>query len=319
MTKRRLNLRQRQRIKDNQELCLEPNASAASEGGLVLCAYGSRAEIETIAGRRIECVIRPNLPQIVAGDSVIWQISHEGGVIVSTHPRASVLERLDSQGNPKPLAANLSQLMIVMAAEPVISWTLIDSYLVTAEKLHLPVCMVLNKIDLPSQSSLDILNTYYAPLGYPVVGITKTDLVSYRPLEALLQDQVSIFIGQSGVGKSSLIKALLPDVSNIQTSPISETSGLGRHTTSHTRYYHLPQGGAILDSPGVRSFTPAFLGKNSLIFGYREFLPFLNHCKFRNCDHIQNLGCAIVQAVKQEKISAFRYDNFAKLILSWGK
>ncbi|MCX7116245.1 MAG: ribosome small subunit-dependent GTPase A [Gammaproteobacteria bacterium] len=317
MSKRKLSLQQRTRVQKIQSDWLEPPLSAEdTQTGLVLCSYGKRAEIETPKGHIIRCMIRPNLPRIVAGDQVIWSPSTERtGVIVSHHPRESVLERLDKNGQAKPLAANVTQLIIVVAIMPPMNWTLLDNYLITADYLNLNACLILNKADLPSEPIQSMLTTHYLPLGYPLLYTTKQDPASFTALETQLKDQTSIFVGQSGVGKSSIIAALLPHVDNIQTSPLSLGSGLGKHTTSYARYYHLPHGGALIDSPGVRSFTPPFLDPTRIAYGYREFRPFLGQCQFRNCDHLQTGGgCAIIHAVETQQISAFRYQQFTKLV-----
>lgn len=313
MSKRKLNLQQQKRIQHQHSQWLVSD-DEQTRTGLVICSFGKRAELETPEGERMICMIRPNLPTLVAGDRVIWKTSHQAGVILSHFTRETVLERQDKQGKSKPLAANLTQLIIVLAPQPAPTWSLIDSYLMVAEHMGLKACLVLNKVDLPSQENKEILETHYAPLGYPIVYSTVYDSSSLQALQANLQHQVSIFIGQSGVGKSSLITALLPANVAIETAPLSNVHGLGKHTTTHTRYYHLPEGGDLMDSPGVRAFTPPFFDAQHLVSGYREFRPFLGQCQFRNCDHRQTPGCAIIAAVNQQKISAFRYQNFLNLL-----
>lgn len=317
MAKRKLNLRQQTRIARAQNQFLE-NSSLDTHNGLVICRHGKRALIETVEGQLIDCLIRPNLPTLVAGDKVVWQLLSEtnAGIIVSCHPRETVLSRLDKHGLSKPLAANLTQLIIVMAPEPAITWSLIDSYLITAELLKLKACLVLNKTDLDSAEAKTIMTTHYASLGYPVFYTTRQQPECMQALEESLATEVSIFVGQSGVGKSSLIAELLPHFADqIQTSPLSNQQ-YGQHTTSYARYYHLPNGGAIIDSPGVRSFQPPHLSVNLIIAGYRELKPFLGQCRFRNCSHWDTPGCALTQALADKHISEFRYNHFMKMLRS---
>jgi ribosome biogenesis GTPase / thiamine phosphate phosphatase len=314
MTKRKLNLRQQTRIAQAQDQLLEH--SADTQTGLVICRHGKRALIETTEGQLIDCLIRPNVPMLVAGDKIAWQALNEmdAGIIVSCYPRETVLSRLDKHSLAKPLAANLTQLIIVFAPQPAITWSLIDSYLVTAELLNLQACLVLNKTDLLSDESRAILDTHYVSLGYPVFYTSRQQPESYVALEKHLATQVSIFVGQSGVGKSSLIATFLPHVADeIQTSPLSNQQ-FGQHTTSYSRYYHLPHGGAIIDSPGVRSFQPPHLSTNLIIAGYRELKPLLGKCHFRNCSHCNTPGCALTQALENKQITEFRYNNFMKML-----
>lgn len=316
MSRRKLNLQQKKRIEKNQAEWRDEFISENTQTGLVLCSYGKRAEIQTQTNTLIECKIRPNLPLVVAGDRVIWQTAdNQSGVILSVCPRNTLLDRKDKYGKIKPLAANVSQLMIVIAPVPITTWSLLDTYLITAEMLKLKVVLILNKMDLPeAQNTAQILQTHYQGLGYDILPLCKDDPKSVTLLTSRLQNEASIFVGQSGVGKSSLIKSQLPHIDSILTGELSSLHQLGKHTTSHTRYYPLPQGGGLIDSPGVRAFLPPFLDAAHITLGYREFQPYLGRCQFRNCPHINTPGCAITQALLENHISDFRYQQFVKLI-----
>jgi ribosome biogenesis GTPase len=315
MSKRKLNLRQRKRITEAQDQ-FQQNETTETQTGLVICRHGKRAQIETRARQRIDCYIRPNLPTLVAGDNIAWQpmLEQHAGIIVSCYPRATVLERLDKRGLAKPLAANLTQLMIVLAPKPAITWSLIDSYLITAASQNFQACLILNKTDLPSKEERTILDSYYKPLGYPIFYTNQQDPSSYAQLATQLATQTSIFVGQSGVGKSSLIATFLPHLADeIETASLSNDTH-GQHTTSNPRYYHLPAGGAIIDSPGVRSFQPAQCSKSMIIDGYIELRPFKGQCQFRNCSHFDTPGCAFTHALAINAISSFRYEQFMKML-----
>lgn len=315
MSKRRITKQQSKRIASKQNAYhLEKPDQSLLLDGLVISRYSKHAEIEDAAGLRVHCSIRPNIDSLVAGDRVIWQGEGEGqGVVLSRYPRQSVLSKQNSRGQEKPIAANITQVIIVVAPKPEISWPLLDSYLIMTTALHLKPVILLNKIDLPSDAIKERLIHDYQPLGYPLLFVSKEQTDSYQQLDNILNEEVSVFVGQSGVGKSSLIAAVLPHETGIETQEISENAQLGKHTTSNSRYYHLTCGGALIDSPGVREFNLDHLDAMTILQGYPEFKPFLSNCKFRNCNHIDDLGCGIVTGVQEGKLSALRYENFVKL------
>ncbi|OGV26495.1 MAG: ribosome small subunit-dependent GTPase A [Legionellales bacterium RIFCSPHIGHO2_12_FULL_37_14] len=311
MGKRKLNIQQKRRITKAQQNHLSVNAQT----GLVLCSFGKQAEVEASAGKVITCMIRPNLPTLVAGDKVVWQsVGEESkGVIESIAPRNTVLTRqLKKTGLNKPLAANLSQLVVVIAEEPKVDWTLLDTYLVTAEFLHLNIIIVLNKLDLGPIDIKACLETNYKPLGYQIFYTTNQDNSSFMPLTKQLADNISVVVGQSGVGKSSLISKLIREMP-IKTLALSKNKQ-GQHTTTKARFYHLEKGGGIIDSPGVRGFYPANLTPEIILRGYRELHPFIGKCKFRNCQHNNTQGCAIENALETGHIALFRYLNLIRLL-----
>ncbi|MCL9685790.1 small ribosomal subunit biogenesis GTPase RsgA [Legionella maioricensis] len=322
MSKRRINKQQLTRIEKNQQTYQEnkENNHEALADGLVITRFSRHVEVEDNQGKRIRCTIRPNLDTLVAGDRVIWQIEGDKqGVVVSLYPRGSILARPTGTGLKKPVAANITQMIIVIAPKPEISWSLLDSYLVMAETLQLHVIILLNKTDLPCEELKAQLITDYQSLNYPVIMVSKNIPLSFQPLKLALNHQISVFVGQSGVGKSSVIAEILPHEENIATQDISTGSELGRHTTSNSRYYHLPSGGALIDSPGVREFSLWDIDATAIAQGYTEFKPYLYQCKFRNCPHINTPHCAIINAVNQGRISMRRYDNFIKLCGQFGK
>ena len=316
MSKRRINKQQSSRIEKNQRAYQETKdvGLGGLADGLVITRFSRQVEIEDEQGKRIRCSIRPHLDTLVAGDRIIWQT--EGlsqGVVVSLYPRASMLARPTTAGLKKPVAANITQLVIVIAAKPVLSWPLLDSYLIMAETLKLHAIILLNKTDIPCETLKEDLLTNYQPLGYPVLFINNADPQADLELKHLLNNQVSVFVGQSGVGKSTIISRLLPHETNIATQEISEISELGRHTTSNSYYYHIPSGGALIDSPGVREFHLWEMDAMSIAKGYLEFQPYTILCKYRNCLHINTPECGLIEALNKDLISARRYDNYIKL------
>lgn len=288
--------------------------------GLVITRFSKHVVVEDNQGKQIRCSIRPNLETIVAGDRVIWQAEGVNqGVVVSLYPRSSVLAKPTSSGLIKPVAANITQLIVVIAPKPEISWPLLDSYLVIAETLHLQAIILLNKTDLPCESLKEQLLLDYGNLNYPILLTNKHAPEALEQLKHRLNHQISVFVGQSGVGKSSLISSILPHEQNISINEISEISELGRHTTSNSRYYHLPSGGALIDSPGVREFSLWHIDTAEIVRGYPEFRPYLPQCKFRNCPHKDTPHCAIIKAKNDGLISEKRYENFIRLCAQYTK
>lgn len=317
MKNRRISKQQQNRIEKKQESLRQKeifhNDSLCT--GLVIMRHSKHAYIENEKGNIINCSIRPNIDSVVAGDRVIWQDEgYDHGVIVSREPRKSILGRPDDNGTIKPIAANITQILIIIAPFPSISWSLLDSYLVMAEFLHIPPYIILNKTDLESSDIQTELLKTYEPLGYPIL-FTNQQITDDKNLKKILHNQTSVLVGQSGVGKSSLIAKILPsEVNNIRTGDLSNANQTGCHTTSNSRLYHLTFGGAIIDSPGIRELSLWNMPNHQIASGYREFKSYISHCKFRNCTHNDTPGCAIINAVKNKIINLNRYQNYIKML-----
>jgi ribosome biogenesis GTPase len=327
MAKRRLTNQQRNRIQAIQEKrrrrldqrahqALSIAAEQPAQQGLVIIRHGATLGIDDGSGRIYRCQTRQNIGHPVCGDRVIWQqVDEHTGVVTALQPRESVLSRPDYSGRHKPLAANISQLVIVLAPKPEPSGYLLDQYLVTAETIKIPPLIAINKIDLLSAvSDSEFISRFaiYAEIGYPIIHISAKQEHGLDTLIDHLKDQTSILLGQSGVGKSSLINALLPQ-HDIETGRLSAATGLGRHTTSAATCYKLPQGGKLIDSPGVRSFRLTDLSRQELEQGFAEFRPYIGQCRFHNCTHGHEPECAIQSAVARGEISRLRLENFLRL------
>jgi ribosome biogenesis GTPase len=324
MPRRKLSNRQRKHIKAIQERRrqrLDDRASQVAEqavgdeprSGVVITRHGQNLMIEDKAGQLWHCLSRQNIGDPVCGDQVVWQpASEKQGVITALQPRSSALIRPTYSGEARALAANITQLVIVLAPEPPPSQYLVDQYLVASENINTQALITLNKKDLLSSRGADLFSQdfqHYARIGYPVILISAKNDHGLDPLYRHLQGETSILVGQSGVGKSSLANALLPDL-DIQVGRLSEASGLGRHTTSTTTLYNLPHGGHLIDSPGVRSFRLGAMEQQQLEQGFREFRPILGHCRFSNCSHTHEPGCALLEAVASGAIDPRRMANF---------
>jgi len=327
MAKQRLNQRQQARIQNIQEKRRKRVAEKAekelehTEGepqkGVVITRHGQNLVVTDKDGKLHHCLWRRNVGHIVCGDNVVWQSTgHEQGVVIALLDRQSVLARPDYSGREKPLAANITKLVIVLAPLPEPSEYLLDQYLVTAETIGVEAVIAFNKIDLLDEAATRALNqrfNHYEQIGYPLIQISAKFEHGLAPLIQHLRGETSILVGQSGVGKSSLINALLPD-QDIQVGRLSKASGLGRHTTSATTYYDLPEGGHLIDSPGVRSFRLVELSRAQLERGFKEFRDFIGHCRFSDCRHLEEPECALRHAVKEGQINPQRLKNFLHLV-----
>jgi ribosome biogenesis GTPase len=325
MSKRKLSNRQHERVHLIQKKRLDraqafddlnENHLGPEQEGLVIARHGPTVNIEDLNQQIFFCHLRQNLEDLVPGDKVIWrQSSEQIGVVVALVPRKTLLYKPDHQGNPKPIAANVSKMVIVFAPEPEPHIDLINKYLVASELLQIPALIVLNKADLinHAEEMLQTWLTIFKGLNYPVLETSTLEPKTLKPLSQYLADEVSIFLGQSGVGKSSLINNLLPDM-DIKVGELSQKSKLGKHTTTMTRLYHLPSGGDLIDSPGVRNFTLWEITPQDLIQGFVECKPFLNQCKFSNCRHLKEPGCKIKEAVAQGQISKLRFASLQHLL-----
>lgn len=334
MAKQKLSKGQVRRVQANQQRKLrkenrsEPEDSLFGEAqeGQVISRFGQHADIEAADGSVQRCNLRRTIKSLVTGDRVVWraalQNNEEGrvnGIVEAVHERESVLTRPDFYDGIKPIAANINQIVIVSAILPELSLNIIDRYLVACETLGVEPLIVLNKIDLLNDESRDQVNdlmNIYRNIGYRVLEVSGYTNEGIDALTAALAGRISIFAGQSGVGKSSLLNTLLPENADILVNNVSDVSGLGQHTTTASRLYHFPHGGDVIDSPGVREFGLWHLTPEQVTQGYTEFRDYLGGCKFRDCKHGDDPGCALREAVENGEISAERFENYHRILES---
>ena len=305
--------RRRQKAASAAECSLQQADSAGQRGGRVVVRHGRNLLIRDDSGDTVHGLFRANLGEVVCGDRVIWQPTGDGeGVVVAVQPRDTALTRPAFDGREKAIAANITQLVVVLAVEPEPTGYLVDQYLVAAQRASLEGLICLNKADLlDDQGKADFVErfSHYERIGYPVILISAKTEHGLDPLLQRLNHQTSILVGQSGVGKSSLVNSLLPH-EDVLEGKLSDATGLGRHTTSAATLYPLACGGELIDSPGVRSFRLGQLTHYELERGFREFLPYLGQCRFHNCAHLAEPGCAIQQAVDAGRIAQARIDSY---------
>lgn len=286
--------------------------------GQVITRFGAELIIETTTGELLRCTTRRKLDQLAAGDYVQWQRQAQGNAAV-THllPRRNVLERPDFRGRARAIAANIDLIIVVSSWQPSPTWELLDRYLIAAQRLNADVLLVMNKADLQSDfASATDLNYMqeFTQIGYPLVSVSAEYQQGMDLIRQAIQGRTAIVVGQSGVGKSSIAAQLLPD-SEIRIGAIAET-GEGRHTTTAAVLYRLPTGGNLIDSPGVRDFGLNDLDFATLEQGFIEFKPWLGECKFNNCTHQHEPGCAIKEAAQQGRLPAGRFTRYLALLAS---
>ncbi len=300
---------------------LEGSELGSEQSGRVIIRYGTQVDVEDENRVLSRCLLRQNLPSLVCGDRVVWQPGKDQtGVIVAVEPRQSLLERPDADNQLKPVAANINQILVIAAPEPALDFDLINRYFVAAEITEIPPILVINKIDLLSEAAMAKLQTklkVYQKIGYTVVYATTKQPHGLDGLIDHLRDKTSIFVGQSGVGKSSLIQQLLPE-EELRVNTLSESSGLGRHTTTATRLYQFPKGGELIDSPGVRAFRLGYASRAQITEGFVELQAFFGQCRFNNCRHDVEPDCALQNAVANGEISIDRFESFQRILATVG-
>ena len=280
--------------------------------GLVVGNYGRRYLIELEGSEVLNCVTRGKRSSLACGDRV--EVARTGpgeGVVESTDPRTSLLYRSD-QYRQKLIAANVTQIVVVLAVVPSFYEELLNRCLIAADSQNIAALIVLNKSDLATESAQAVERLkLYTSLGYRVVPMSAKHDVS--PLRPLLQGRVSVLVGQSGMGKSTIINALIPGTDAV-TSEVSTAMDSGRHTTTHARLYHLDAESSLIDSPGMQEFGLHHLTEQDIAAALPEFRPLLGTCKFHNCRHLVEPGCAVIQAVEAGKVDARRLQAYRKLV-----
>jgi ribosome biogenesis GTPase / thiamine phosphate phosphatase len=283
--------------------------------GLVIAHLGKGLAVESGNGEIVICHTRRRLGDAAVGDRVRWSpIEGSQGRVEEILARRSVLTRPGYAGKLRYVAANLDRVYVVIAPTPEPDWLLVDQYLAACENRGIGASLVLNKMDLlPKNEGITPVLDDFAQNGYPTYKAAAKAGIGLETLRDAFKQQCNMLSGQSGVGKSSLTNALLPD-KQLRTSEISEKSGLGRHTTTTATLYHLPSGGDLIDSPGVAVFGLAEMSLRDLAWGYREFQPYIPQCQFNDCRHVQDKGCAVRASVESGQIGSERYMRYLKLL-----
>lgn len=313
-----------ERKQQQADTLLDEQNLGPEQQGLVTAHYGTQVEVvaaeDESRRKRFRCHLRANLGSIVTGDRIIYRFhpGHGTGVVVAVSPRDSELARPDATGQTKAIAANIDQIILVFAPYPEPHGNLIDRYLVAAHTLGIPALLLMNKqdrIDESNGTAIEALLAIYQQLGYPLLRVSTKTGLGIGQLEQQLAGHTSIFVGQSGVGKSSLINTLLPGV-GARVGALSEATQKGTHTTTTAELFHFPAGGDLIDSPGIREFGLWHMSAEDVFAGFKELAPLIGQCKFRDCRHQGEPGCAVLKAAESGDIGKERLASYRHIVQS---
>jgi ribosome biogenesis GTPase len=284
---------------------------AEGGSGTVLASYGRGVSVQA-GGTTLHCALVGRKQRVVCGDRVKWSYLKpaDGPRVQSIEPRRNLIERIDARGRAEPVAANIDRLAIVVAAEPAPDWFLVDRYWAGAVLKDLDALLIVNKLDLDTSAIQPELKTYRA-LQLPCIEVASQSGEGMDTLRQALAGRVTMLVGQSGVGKSSLVNALSPDAA-AQTAELTRDVE-GRHTTTTAQWYTLGPGSAIIDAPGVRDFAPPASLVRAAERGFIEILARGVDCRFKDCRHMEEPGCAVRTAVVAQEIATRRYESYRRL------
>ena len=292
--------------------------SAQEHPARVVECFGRRLIVETADGQRIAAEMFGKRLTCVCGDEVVIRTASDAGDVprvVEVKARRTLFARTDSRGRTEPLASNLTLLAAILAPEPPPDPYITDRYLAGAALAGIASIVIVNKAELDAardESFIDVVDEYRAA-GFEVVTLSAMDSATVEPLQKRLQGNLTMLVGQSGVGKSTLTNQLAPESARA-TRALSDSSREGRHTTVSTALFHLPTGGELIDSPGVRDYAPPLIEDATIQVGWPEILRRAPECRFNNCLHLREPGCAVLGAIETGDISARRYESYKRLV-----
>jgi ribosome biogenesis GTPase len=282
------------------------------EAKVVEC-FGRRAIVQLTNGERWPAVVFGKRTEIVCGDRVrVAMVGTSDELqVVEVLPRTTTFTRTDSRGRVEALAANVTLLAVVFAPEPAPDLYMIDRYLAGAAYTGLRTLVIFNKADLATHDA-ELLDEY-RHAGYQILSLCAKHGTGIDAVRAAVRGETFLLAGQSGVGKSTLTNALLP-LSLRPTRELSDASGEGRHTTVSSALFNMPDGGALIDSPGVRDYAPPPLADTNVQVGWPEIVSRAPQCRFNDCMHLREPGCAVLAAVETKTISPRRYESYKRLL-----
>ena len=285
--------------------------------GVVLASYG-RGVLVQGGAQVLRCSLKGRKQRIVCGDRVSWthEAANDGASVDVIEPRRNLIERIDSRGRPEPVAANIDRVAVVVAPEPVADWFLVDRYWAGAALKDIATVLIVNKSDLGQEGVRADIDTYRR-LGMPCLETAAHSGAGIAELRGLLNTGVTLLVGQSGVGKSSIVNALVPEAA-AQTSELTRDAE-GRHTTTTARWYTLGRDAAIIDAPGVRDFAPPASLVRAAERGFVEIHALSVSCRFNDCRHLGEPGCAVRAAVQGGGMAERRYESYRRLLRLYEK
>lgn len=322
---KKLTNKQQSNVSDNLEKRIEKLRADNAVEATVISHMGYNIIVQTDSeSPLLACDWRQNIGAVCAGDNVLISESDNDAnpVIEAVLPRKTVIEKQNVYRGAKPFAANIDQILVIVTHEPMFQASLLDRYIIMATVVGIDCLVYFNKTDILTDpktiAHIDHLQAIYEKI--PNVTWVRGSIKTQHGLDDLtakLDNRKTVITGQSGVGKSTLINALIPDI-NVQTMSISTASGLGRHSTTNSTLYRLDKNtmhtGILIDTPGVRSFDTYHLSASQVENGFAEIQPFLGHCQFSDCSHTHEKKCAIKNAIANEQISELRYNSFLQIL-----
>jgi ribosome biogenesis GTPase len=293
-----------------------PHAEDRGEVGRVVASFGRHVVVETREQTSIPCTLAARRLQVVCGDEVRWERSDTAGrgIVLERLPRRSALSRVNATGRSEAVVANVSQLVVVFAPQPIPDLFIVDRYVAAAELYGMKALVVLNKSELtteadPCRTELSV----YHGIGYAVGLCSAATGAGVDQLRPRLRSEVSVLLGQSGVGKSTLANLLLPGL-DAETAQLSRSTMEGQHVTSVSTLHHLPGSGDLIDSPGVRDYAPEVELLANPAHVFREFAVPATQCRFQDCRHLREPDCGVRNAVAAGAITARRYESYRRLL-----
>jgi len=297
--------------------------------GLVIKSTGSRYTVLLEDNTRVICRIRGKLRlvgikstnPVSVGDRVYFDQEGEEGVIAEIKERKNYVIRRSSNLSKEShiLAANVDQAVLIVTVNyPITTRVFVDRFIAASEAYRIPVKLVFNKLDRYDKDHMLLLEEWrelYESIGYKTLAVSAKEQDNLEEVKALLKDKVSVLSGHSGVGKSTLVNRIEPDL-NLKTAEISDAHQTGKHTTTFAEMHHLSFGGYIIDTPGIRGFGLVHIEKEELYHYFTEIFEVAGDCKFHNCSHNNEPGCKVKQAVEEGQIAWSRYESYLSILLN---
>jgi ribosome biogenesis GTPase len=289
------------------------NTPATSFDARIVAVFGRDLLVRDTAGTELRARPKGRRLNIVCGDDVLCErdTAHDAVIVVEARPRRTALYRSNTRGEAEPIVANISQLFVVLAPKPTPDLFVVDRYVAAATSAGIAATLVLNKRDLPMDDELRAALVAYEKAGYRTLTCSAKSGDGVDALIETTAGLVAALVGQSGVGKSSLVRKLIPQ-SQAEIGELDREEE-GRHTTTTSRMFDLPKGGHLIDSPGVRDFAPAIDKLDARTLGFVEVERLAPGCRFQDCQHMREPSCAVQKAAESGELSARRYESYRRM------